>query len=182
MQTLVQTLQGAIDQLGRLGISSLVLFFIFIALYVVTATVVLFSKRAISRIACFLLNQILTAAVVLLALKDALPDTFPWKEALGMAAISACAAFALMHLLHRRSSRAAHPSSSQNGISRRARKLAEASEKAAAMAAAAPAPQPISQIELVAPTASDISRRIELHSRKKTPIIKSAVQSGFGRR
>jgi hypothetical protein len=176
MEGLVESLQRVVDQLGRLGLSSLALFMFFVAIYVATAVFVVRARSAAIRLACFAINQLLTAIVVLVALKSALPAPFPWKETLGMAVVSFGAVFALLRL---RRARGAEGGESPKEISRRARKLAESSQKAAAAnAAIAAAALP----EITAPTASDISRRIDSHSRKRAPVMKSMPQAGFGRR
>ena len=186
MQGLVEALQSAVDQFGRLGLSNFALFLFFVAIYVATAVVIVFSNRLIARLAAFLLNQLLTAAVVLFAFKSALPAAFPWKEALGMAVVSFGAVFMLMRLI-RSGGAYGLGSSSQKGYSGRARKLAESSQKAAALkaqqqAGSAYSAQPEMEAEPVPQTVSDISRRIESHSRKRGPMMKTAAQGGFTRR
>lgn len=86
LQEVLGSFRAMVDQLNPLSKGNVTLYFVWLTLYIVTATAVWRAERRWLRGICFLLNQVFSVGVLISLLNVVVPAIFFWAESLAAAA------------------------------------------------------------------------------------------------
>lgn len=93
-QELLGSFRAMVDQLNPLSKGNVTLYFVWLSLYVITATAVWRADRRWVRGICFVLNQVFSVGVLISLLNVVVPAIYFWVESIATAVVAfACTAF-----------------------------------------------------------------------------------------
>jgi hypothetical protein len=93
-QEVLGSFRAMVDQLNPLSKGNVTLYFVWLTLYIVTATAVWRAERRWVRGICFVLNQVFSVGILISLLNVVVPAIYFWMESIATALVAfVCTAF-----------------------------------------------------------------------------------------
>ncbi len=88
MQDLIDALRGIVDQFNPLSTQNLIIYFVWLFLYLITAMAIWRSSRRWIRLLAFVVNQVVSIGVLVSLINIIVPAVVLWKESIALAVVT----------------------------------------------------------------------------------------------